>query len=83
MAEYLVATDSGSEISAISKFVEFCSNFPSPKEMCEKIWGHGWVAEHFYDKMKLCDFDMCTFFTELDSSNRKLFGNFILNGYKL
>lgn len=66
-------------LSAIRQFAYFCSNYPSPKEMCEEIWGLGWVAEHFYDKMKSCDFDMCVFYRELDSTNQEIFGKYILN----
>ena len=67
-------------VQAIRNFVYFTRNYPSPKQMCNEIWG-GCDGDHFYKKMKEYDFDMTRFFLELSFDNQSKFAEWIMKNY--
>lgn len=68
-------------VQAIRNFVYFTRNYPTPKDMCEDIWGKGVDGNHFYSKLSGYDFDMCRFFLELSLDNQTKFAEWIIKNY--
>ena len=66
---------------AIRNFVYFTRNYPNPKKMCEEIWGLGVGSDHFYNKLKGYDFDMCRFFLELSLGNQGKLARWVTQNY--
>lgn len=69
------------QLLAIKKFAYFRYNYPNPREMCNEIWGIGFMADHFYHKLSSYDFDMSRFYVELSGDNQRLFAEYIINKY--
>lgn len=68
-------------VHAIRNFVYFTRNYPSPKEMCEQIWGKGVDGDHFLSKLDAYDYDMVRFFLELSFDNQTKFAEWIVTNY--
>lgn len=69
------------KIFAIMQWIFFCYNFPEPKRLCQEIWGGNGLAKHIYHKLVGYQMNFNKLFCELDSENRRLLLEWVINNY--
>ena len=74
------AVGSGNDFEAVNKWVFWCFNW-EPIENYAHIF-KGAPKEHFIDKFNGCRGDMNRFYAELDSTNRPILVDYVMNNFK-
>lgn len=74
------AVGSGNDFEAVNKWVFWCFNW-EPIENYAHIF-KGAPKEHFIDKFNGCRGDMNRFYAELDSTNRPILVDYVMNNFR-